>query len=468
MPIFEVPDSDSEDGLDNPPPAEIGDPYLERLRETLRMGAPYPGEEPLVSMTREDFKVMVNRFIVTRNRSESESPTFSISDTQHDVVYQVPESFAMDPNSSPGSWYARKRAGSMRNGDREFAAWSMTKIKSQLTIGAVIEEALERKLLEGAPYSQDQALSDPFDLCRFCIHPEIYKSGKVGAYTVIDRGLGILKSLPAKFVQDSDFRPAHWFQTELDFHFLSNDPGSSRHNLPFVSHPDCPTCRDAHISSGSSHSVDAIEVAGIQVPRNSYKGVQRNAAWVKGTQRIVPKPIVVVVNVNGHPARALMDSGSLGDFISSTLVDQLKLKREKLDDPLNLQLAVQGSKSKITSKVNAKITYQDIDETRDFDVINVSNYDLILGTPFLYQHQVCVGLNPPRVVIGSAVSLPIKEDTTTRVVVSGISVDDRSVEKARTLLKKMAEPLCKELDEIPLPPLRAINHTVPLIRDRHG
>ncbi|KAJ2921120.1 hypothetical protein H1R20_g15976, partial [Candolleomyces eurysporus] len=446
------------------PVREIGDPYAERLRETLCLGAPYPGEESLMEKSHEEILALVNRFAVERTGSEGR--TFSIRDTHLGAVFHVPETFAMDPNCSPRSWYARKRAGCIRNGDREFAAWSLTKIKSQISIGAVIEEAIEQKLLEGVPYTQDNILSDPHDLCRFCIHPELSRMGTVEAYMIVDRGLGILKQLPAKLVQDFNFRPADWFQKELNLHFLSANSQNPRSHLPLVSHPECPICRNAHLSSGPSCPVDAIEVAGIQVPRDSYKGVQRNAAWVKGTQRVVPKPIVVVVNVNGHPARALMDSGSLGDFISSTLVDQLKLKREKLDDPLNLQLAVQGSKSKITSKVKVRIAYQDIDEDRGFDVINVSNYDLILGTPFLYQHQVCVGLNPARVVIGSATSLPIKEDTTTRVVVSGISIADREVDEARTLLQKMAEPLCKDLDEIPLPPLRAINHTVPLIDEK--
>ena len=46
--------------------------------------------------------------------------------------------------------------------------------------------------------------------------------------------------------------------------------------------------------------------------------------------------------INQHPAQALLDSGLLGDFISSTLADQLGLKRQTLDMPLALQLAVQG------------------------------------------------------------------------------------------------------------------------------
>ena len=54
---------------------------------------------------------------------------------------------------------------------------------------------------------------------------------------------------------------------------------------------------------------ETIELAGIQVDRNRYPALQQNAAQVKGHQRILPKPIVAKVTVNGHPARALLDSG---------------------------------------------------------------------------------------------------------------------------------------------------------------
>jgi hypothetical protein len=118
-----------------------------------------------------------------------------------------------------------------------------------------------------------------------------------------------------------------------------------------------------------------VELNGIQVDKNKYPTLQRNAAQVKGNQRILPKPIVVKVTVNGHPARALLDSGSLGDFMSSTLADQLGIKKTTLDVPLALQLAVQGSRSKVNTVVTAQLQYQSINESRTFDVINLNSYD---------------------------------------------------------------------------------------------
>ena len=209
--------------------------------------------------------------------------------------------------------------------------------------------------------------------------------------------------------------------------------------------------------------MDTVQLAGIQVDKNKYPALQRNAAQVKGNQRILPKPIVVKVTVNNHPARALLDSGSLGDFMSSTLADQLQVKRITLDSPLALQLAVQGSRSKVNTRASVQLQYQNIDEARTFDVINLNNYDLILGTPWMHQHQVCIGFNPARVVIGSDESQQLKVGDDTKLMVHALAPGDLNVEDARKELQKYAEPLCKEISETDLPPLRAINHTIPLI-----
>lgn len=58
----------------------------------------------------------------------------------------------------------------------------------------------------------------------------------------------------------------------------------------------------------------------------SLPSVQRNAAITRDPSRVVPTTITVTVLIDGKPARALIDTGSLCDFMSSTLADQLKLK----------------------------------------------------------------------------------------------------------------------------------------------
>ena len=75
---------------------------------------------------------------------------------------------------------------------------------------------------------------------------------------------------------------------------------------------------------------------------------------------MVPKPLVIVVQINGHPAYALMDSGLLGDFISSTLVQQLHIRKKELSSPVPVQLAIQGSCSCINFGATTQLEYQSI------------------------------------------------------------------------------------------------------------
>lgn len=142
------------------------------------------------------------------------------------------------------------------------------------------------------------------------------------------------------------------------------------------------------VQQDSEEEETPILLNGMQVAHGTFPAMQQNAASVKDPSWIVPKPVVITVKINGHPARVLIDSGSLGDFMSSTLADQLKLTKETLEIPLGLQLAVQGSRSKINSKTKASLQYQDIDEERYFDIVNLAYYDIILGTLWLFQHSV--------------------------------------------------------------------------------
>jgi hypothetical protein len=139
--------------------------------------------------------------------------------------------------------------------------------------------------------------------------------------------------------------------------------------------------------------------------------MQRNAAETKDFTRKVPKPIVIMVQIEGQPTWALIDSGSLGDFMSTTLADQLWVKKILLEKPLAVQLAVQGSRTRANYGTKVKLKYQDIKSDHYFNIINLDGYDLILGTPFLYQHKVMIGLNSLQVVIGSAEPLPMTGDT---------------------------------------------------------
>lgn len=233
-------------------------------------------------------------------------------------------------------------------------------------------------------------------------------------------------------------------------------------------------CSDsADVDSGAESVVEesvclcaaAVEmsVAAVQVKQGTYAALQRNAAATKDFVRMIPKPLVVVVKINGHAARALIDSGSLGDFISTALVDQLRLKKVELAKQIPLHLAVQGSKSRVSHGLTCQLEYQTIKSARYFDVINLSNYDVILGTPFLFQHRVTIGFNASRVVIGASEPEPIKGENVTSLSSRAMDLTNDAINAAREELRRYALPICKVAMHTPLPPLRAINHTIPLI-----
>ncbi|KAG2743015.1 hypothetical protein P692DRAFT_20680945, partial [Suillus brevipes Sb2] len=95
------------------------------------------------------------------------------------------------------------------------------------------------------------------------------------------------------------------------------------------------------------HQFRLIELNGQQVAPGRYPAIERNSAIARDFKRLIPKPVVIDVRINRRTARALVDTGSLADFMSSTLADQLRVKRIMLDKPLTIQLAVQGSRSRV-------------------------------------------------------------------------------------------------------------------------
>lgn len=200
-----------------------------------------------------------------------------------------------------------------------------------------------------------------------------------------------------------------------------------------------------------------------QAPEGSFSALQRNAARTKDFTRKIPKPIVIIVRINGQPVRALLDSGSLGDFMSSALADQLRVKKVELEKPLAVQLAVQGSRTKVNFGTKVRFEYANITEDRYFDIVNVDGYDLILGTPFLFQHKAVIGFNETRILIGSDVSTPIVGEQVATLSSRAMDVYEEQLDHVREELCAYAAPLCKKAEEAELPPMRRINHRIPII-----
>ena len=194
--------------------------------------------------------------------------------------------------------------------------------------------------------------------------------------------------------------------------------------------------------------------------------IERTSLKIKDKTRKLPEPIIIQASINGHTIRALLDTGSMADFLSTTVVDQLKLPKEVYQKPLSVQLVVHRSRSKINCGTTVNFQYQSIDCDRRFDIANLDNYDAILGTPFLYQHQVAIGFNPSRVVIGSSEPLEMKGPEVTTITSAAADLLNQGLDDVRKMLRQEAEDLCPDTSTTELPPFRDVNHTIPLIDER--
>jgi hypothetical protein len=127
-----------------------------------------------------------------------------------------------------------------------------------------------------------------------------------------------------------------------------------------------------------------------QLPEGLYPSLQYNAACAKTQNHKILKSVIIMVNINGHECRALFDSGSLRDFMSTILAEQLKVKKVALELQITVQLAAQGSKTKVNYSTTVDLLYANIHCERTFDIMNINEYNLIFGTPFIWQHKSCL------------------------------------------------------------------------------
>ena len=107
----------------------------------------------------------------------------------------------------------------------------------------------------------------------------------------------------------------------------------------------------------------SLTASSIRQHKQGMEGVnslEKTSMHIKDQSRKVPEPIVVLATINGHEVRALIDTGSMADFVSTTIAEQLNLKKEVYTKPLSVQLAVHGSRSKINCGTRVNFKYQSI------------------------------------------------------------------------------------------------------------
>ena len=98
--------------------------------------------------------------------------------------------------------------------------------------------------------------------------------------------------------------------------------------------------------------------------------------------------VEMTISINGVNARELLDTRSTTDMISPSFVGVTRLSTIELEMPMALQLAVSGSRAKINYGTRARVEFGSISEDRYFDISNIDDYDVILGTPFCWSNGI--------------------------------------------------------------------------------
>ena len=100
--------------------------------------------------------------------------------------------------------------------------------------------------------------------------------------------------------------------------------------------------------------------------------------------------ISVFWEIGGVKAHCLIDSSCEGIMVSPEFMRVAKIKTFALEKPIQIQLAVMGSKSIINYGTNTTINVNGSELKEYFNVVNIDYYDAILGIPLLKKYEVII------------------------------------------------------------------------------
>jgi hypothetical protein len=98
--------------------------------------------------------------------------------------------------------------------------------------------------------------------------------------------------------------------------------------------------------------------------------------------------LTAYVDINGHKAFALFDSGCTTDTCSPDFARISEMKVFPLESAINLQLGTAGSRSKINYGATALVKYGSIKSEEYLDVVNLDRFDAIIGTKYMRKHGI--------------------------------------------------------------------------------
>ena len=165
--------------------------------------------------------------------------------------------------------------------------------------------------------------------------------------------------------------------------------------------------------------------------------------------------------VNGHKAKALFDTGTMGDnLISGKFVSIFQIPTQDLHTPILLKMAVKRSHSTINYKCQPLMQMEnETGDNTDALVCSLDNYDIFLGMPFLTANNAIIDCG------NAIISFPEKGITLTCKKANNTRFAAITNSDTPDFISELPDVFpSKKITE--LPPLRQINHHLNLIKGK--
>ncbi|EPQ58519.1 hypothetical protein GLOTRDRAFT_91909 [Gloeophyllum trabeum ATCC 11539] len=283
------------------------DPLAVRAESLLMQGAPYPGNKGLCNHEAELCIYSSDRFHVRSLRDG----TYTIVD---DLVWghaEIPGEMLADPDFNLVQWYRQALRHSL---PQSILTGSNTTLSQYVEpMGPAIANHVSAILESDAPYYGDNN-QRRHSSSRFTCHLD---DDEVIIY---DREWMYITQLPGQHALNPKFNLPHWYDLHLraalnDLRRRVMEGGNQEWCLPELFESDTRkhefTCilndyKDSftHLTSPNrvkcSDEEDVFcitKLNRVQVKPNAYPNIQRNAAVTRDFKRLIPKPLVVVVNI---------------------------------------------------------------------------------------------------------------------------------------------------------------------------